>query len=147
MNLPQQGIYQGEVVHVRVRPKRHILSLKIFQLFINLCDLETTTRRLSLFSYNRFNLFSINDKKWGARDGTPLLTYIRGLAEKSCGPKTAQLIYMLCFPALLGRVFNPLTTYYCYNAEGALQCLVRGVEMQAGSANYPIFGTAREQVR
>ena len=31
---------------------------------------------------------------------------------------------MLCFPAVLGRVFNPLTTYYCFDADGLLQSMV-----------------------
>jgi DUF1365 family protein len=98
--------------------------MNVFELFINLDDLANLTKRLRLFSYNRFNLFSINDKKWGARNGTPLVDHVRTLAIKATGEGSANSIFMLCFPALLGRVFNPLTTYYCYDAEGELRCLV-----------------------
>ena len=124
MSLPKQGIYHGKVVHVRTAPKRHVLSMDVFEIFINLDDVEALTKKLRLFSFNRFNLFSINDKKWGARNGRPLATHVRSLATKAAGPDAARHIFMLCFPALLGRVFNPLTTYYCYDDAGDLRCLV-----------------------
>lgn len=124
MNLPKQGIYHGKVVHVRTAPKRHVLSMNVFELFINLDEVAALSKKLRLFSFNRFNLFSINDRKWGTRNGTPLAQHVRHLATKAAGKNAAQHIYMLCFPALLGRVFNPLTTYYCYDDQGELRCLV-----------------------
>ena len=124
MTLPKQGIYHGKVVHVRTTPKHHVLSMNVFELFINLDEIHTLTRSLRLFSYNRFNLFSVNDRKWGARNGTSLVEQVRALASKATGQGSAAHIFMLCFPALLGRVFNPLTTYYCYDDAGQLRCLV-----------------------
>jgi DUF1365 family protein len=124
MKLPKQGIYHGKVVHVRTAPKRHVLSMNVFELFINLDEMENLSQKLHLFSFNRFNLFSVNNRKWGARDGTPLAAHVRNLATKAAGKDAAHHIFMLCFPALLGRVFNPLTTYYCYDEAGELRCLV-----------------------
>jgi uncharacterized protein len=124
MSKLTSSLYRGEVVHVRVTPKRHVLSLKVFNLFLNVDDLDTLTRTLRLFSYNRFNLFSINDKKWGSGGAKPIAQHVRGLAEEAAGRGSAAQIFMLCFPAVLGRVFNPLTTYYCFDAEQQLQCMV-----------------------
>ncbi len=124
MTLPRQGLYHGKVVHVRTAPKRHVLSMKVFELLINLDDATKLSKTLRLFGYNLFSLFSINDHQWGARNGTPLVDHVRALANKATGSGSARHIFMLCFPALLGRVFNPLTTYYCYDAQGELRCLV-----------------------
>ncbi len=118
------SLYRGEVVHVRVTPKRHVLSLKVFNLFLNVDDLDRLSKSLRLFSYNRFNLFSISDKKWGSGGAAPIATHVRALAEKATGAGSAAQIYMLCFPAVLGNVFNPLTTYYCYDAARQLRCMV-----------------------
>jgi uncharacterized protein len=118
------SLYRGEVVHVRVAPKRHVLSLKVFNLFLNVDELDKLSKSLRLLSYNRFNLFSINDRKWGSGGSKPIAQHVRTLAEEATGVGSAAQIYMLCFPALLGRVFNPLTTYYCFDANQDLQCMV-----------------------
>jgi uncharacterized protein len=118
------SLYRGEVVHVRVAPKRHVLSMKVFNLFLNVDDLDKLSKSLRLFSYNRFNLFSISDRKWGSSGATPIAQHVRALAEEATGAGSATKIYMLCFPAVLGRVFNPLTTYYCFDAQQQLQCMV-----------------------
>ena len=124
MTKLRSSLYRGEVVHVRVAPKRHLLSLKVFNLFLNVDELDRLSQRLRLFSYNRFNLFSINDRKWGSGGTKPIAHYVRELAEEATGTGSAAQIYMLCFPAVLGRVFNPLTTYYCLDADEQLQCMV-----------------------
>jgi uncharacterized protein len=118
------SLYRGEVVHVRVAPKRHVLSMKVFNLLLNVDELDALSTRLRLFSYNQFNLFSISDRKWGSDGARPIADHVRALAEKATGVGSAKSIFMLCFPAVLGRVFNPLTTYYCFDTENALQCLV-----------------------
>jgi uncharacterized protein len=118
------SLYRGEVVHVRVAPKRHVLSLKVFNLYLDVDELDGLSRRLRLFSYNRFNVFSINDRKWGSAGAKPIALQVRALAEEAMGAGSAKKIFMLCFPAVLGRVFNPLTTYYCFGEDQTLQCMV-----------------------
>ncbi len=145
MSLPKPGIYHGEVVHVRTAPKRHVLSMNVFELFVDLDQIENLSKKLRLFSFNRFNLFSINETKWGARDGTPLAAHVRKLATKAAGPQAAHHIFMLCFPALIGRVFNPLTTYYCYDPEGELRCLVFEVSNTFGEHHTYVVPAAQAQ--
>jgi DUF1365 family protein len=33
-------------------------------------------------------------------------------------------VYLLCYPRVLGYVFNPLSVYYCYARTGQLQALI-----------------------
>ncbi len=116
------SLFQCEVGHVRVKPLRHALRMQIFYLWLDLDDLNK--KKWRLFSYNRFNLFSVNDRRWGKRDGTSVADHIRELAGATAGAGSARRIFMLCLPAVLGRVFNPITSYYCFDDQDQLTCLV-----------------------
>ena len=90
MTMLQPCLYRGEVVHVRVAPRRHVLSLKVFNLFLNVEELDRLSQKLRLFSYNRFNLFSISDKKWGSGGAVPIAQHVRTLAEEATGAGSAS---------------------------------------------------------
>ena len=131
--ITPSSLYVAEVVHVRTKPVRHTLRMKIFYLWL---DVEQLSKlKLRLFSYNRFNLFSVNDRKWASRGHTPIATHIRGLAEKAVGTGNVHRIFMLCMPALFGRVFNPITSYYCFDADQQLKCLVFEVNNTFGQSH------------
>jgi uncharacterized protein len=116
-------LYLGDVVHRRVRPVQHILRYRVYNFFVDVDELSELGKRLKLFSYNRINLFSIDDRKFGAGDGTPIREHVWGLVRASSCSARVKRIFMLCYPAVLGRVFNPLTTYYCYDCNEQL-CLM-----------------------
>jgi hypothetical protein len=109
--MPELGaIYRGEVVHRRLRPVLHGLSYRVFALLVDCEALPTLGNKLRLFSYNRFNLFSIHDRDHG--DGTTLLPYLRNVAEQAGLANEICRFSMLCYPRLLGYVFNPITVYF-----------------------------------
>jgi uncharacterized protein len=127
------SLYASEVVHVRTQPVRHMLRMKLFYIWLDLDRLADMNLRL--FSYNRFNLFSISDKKWGKRDGSPLAQHIRQRAEAASGTGSAQSIRMLCLPALFGRVFNPITCYYCFDNNNQLRTMIFEVNNTFGDSH------------
>ncbi len=116
-------LYVGDVVHRRVQPVKHNLRYKVYNFFVNIDELPQLGKRFKLFSYNRFNLFSIFDRKFGPSDGTSIRDHIWSLVKSAGFEDKVKQIFMLCYPAVLGRVFNPLTTYYCYNSAGEI-CLM-----------------------
>lgn len=122
MSTLQSCMYLGEVGHKRVSPVQHSLRYRVYDVFVDVDDLTGLSARLKFFSYNRFNFFSINDRQFGAGDGTPIAEHVWKLVRSSAEPEKVKRIFMLCYPAVLGRVFNPLTTYYCYNDQDKL-CL------------------------
>lgn len=123
MSQAQSCLYVGDVVHRRVQPVKHQLRYKVYNFFVDVDELPELGRKLKLFSYNRFNLFSIFDRKFGVGNGTSLRDHVWSLAKSANLEAKVARIFMLCYPAVLGRVFNPLTTYYCYDAAGQV-CLM-----------------------
>ena len=76
------GLYRGVVTHTRLRPKRHRLRYRIFQLLFSLDELSALDRRLKLFSVGRFNLFSLRETDFGDGHGG-LRAYVDGVLAKA----------------------------------------------------------------
>ena len=69
-------IYNGEVTHTRFKPVRHFLKYKTFSLFVDLDEISQLDKSISIFSHNKFNIFSFYDKDHGERDGSSLKDWI-----------------------------------------------------------------------
>jgi DUF1365 family protein len=108
------ALYEGIVVHKRLRPVHHALRYHVFSLLLDCEALPDLDRRLRLFSYNRFNLLSLYDRDHG--DGSSLSHYLQGIAAKS-GQEIDRFL-MLCYPRMLGYGFNPVTVYFGLDADG-----------------------------
>ncbi len=115
------ALYQGVVVHKRIRPITHALRCRVFTLLLDCDELQTLDRRLRFFSYNRFNLCSLYDGDHG--DGTPLHLYLRNIAVQS-GQDDIDRFMMLCYPRMLGVGFNPITVYFGLDPGGRPKLIV-----------------------
>lgn len=129
----------GLVVHRRYRPTLHSLHYRVFSLLLDLDDVEAISRRLKLFSFNGPNLFSVQEKDHG--DGA-----VEGLKRCILNKVTARYpdaeitrVAMLCFPRVLGYVFNPLTVYYCYGEEDELAAIVYEVNNTFGDRHHYVL--------
>lgn len=132
MSEGQSALYFGEVMHQRVRPRRHRLRYGVFFVFVDIDELAGLHQRLPLFSYNRFNLFSFFDKDHGPGDGGPLRPWVeRHLAEAGID-LGGGAIRLLCFPRVLGYVFNPITVYFCHRLNGELGAILYEVSNTFG---------------
>ena len=130
MTSPGEAIYAGTVLHTRLRPVEHRLRYRVFSVMFDCDRLDTIGARCRLLSYNRANLFSLRDADHG--DGTPLRAYLAGLAEQAgCGAAVRRFV-MLCYPRVLGYVFNPLTVYYGLDGEDCVRLLVYEVNNTFG---------------
>ncbi|AXS41503.1 DUF1365 domain-containing protein [Breoghania sp. L-A4] len=128
--MTAEALYSGTVVHTRLRPCVHTLRYSVFALLFDCDRIDALGGRLRLFSYNRFNLFSLYDRDHG--DGTPLRAYLHGLAAQSGHGGDVRRFAMLCYPRILGYAFNPLTVYFGLDAEGDPRLVVYEVNNTFG---------------
>lgn len=157
MSAPASAIYAGEVVHKRLRPRRHRLRYSVFSTLIDLSELPDLDRRLRLFSWNRFNLFSFHEADHGPGRAGGLEAHIRALlAERDLDIGRGR-IALLCYPRVLGYVFNPLSVYFCHDEESGLRAIVYEVSNTfqercsyvvpvPGDAGSTIFQSCRKQL-
>lgn len=130
--MAETCLYRGEVVHRRLRPVRHELRYRVFNLLADVDGLDETASRLRWFSYNRFNLFSIMDRNHGPGDGTPVRDHAWQLVRSAEGGDQVTRIFMFCYPSVLGYVFNPLTIYYGLDAGDQLRMMIYEVNNTFG---------------
>ncbi len=110
-------IYNGEVNHTRFKPVKHFLNYKTFSLFIDLDEIEKLDKTISIFSHNKFNIFSFYNKDHGDRDGNCLKKWVISNLKKYKIEGNISKIKILCYPRIFGYVFNPLSIFYCYENE------------------------------
>jgi hypothetical protein len=126
------SLVPGTVMHARMKPKTHRFSYKVFNLLIDLDRLSEANRASRFFSVGaRFNLASFRESDHG--DGqTPL----RAQVERLLGPAGVDLtggrVLLLCYPRILGFVFNPISVYFCYHADDALAAVIYEVRNTFG---------------
>ena len=133
------AIYNGTVIHKRFKPKLHFFKYKVFSLLIDLSELSTLDKKINFFSYNRFNLISFFDKDHGERDGTSLIEWVKkNLRENNIDAEEIK-IRLLCYPRILGYVFNPLSVFYIYNNNEKLISILYEVKNTFGEQHTYIF--------
>jgi DUF1365 family protein len=140
--MPETCLYFGEVVHKRLNPIRHELRYRVFNVFMDIDDLEACAGRLWLFSYNRFNLFSLSDYNHGPGDGTPIRQHVWDLVRNTTAGTEISKIFMFCYPRVLGYVFNPLTVYYAYDAKDHLRLMIYEVNNTFGGRHSYVIPVA-----
>jgi DUF1365 family protein len=134
----RSALYRGSVMHVRLAPVRHRLRYRVFTLLIDLDELPALAQGLRWLSHNRFNLMSLHDRDHGdpltggARPGEGLRAWAeRTLGAAGIAPPRGR-IELLCFPRILGYVFNPLSLWLCRDPEERLRAVIYEVHNTFG---------------
>jgi len=139
------ALYFGTVTHQRLRPVRHELDYRVFSLLLDLDELPELARRLKFLAHNRFNLFSFHDRDHGARRDQALRPYVEGQLARAGIALDGGAIRLLCFPRVLGYVFNPLSIYFCHGPDQALRAILYEVSNTFGEQHsylIPVSGRA-----
>ena len=140
------AIYTGHVVHKRIHPRSHGFKYKVFALALDLDEVAKAASSLRLFSYNRFGPSCFFDADHGRGDGRTAAEHIRAtLAEAGFAYAGARIV-LLCYPRILGFVFNPLSIYFCHDAAGRLSVIVYEVTNTFGERTsyvIPVGGDGR----
>ena len=126
------GIYRGHVVHKRVRPAPHALDYKVFSFLLDIDEIASLTKRLRLFSYNAWNVFSFHDRDHGPGGQTTIREIAHAALIEAERPSEGRRILVLAYPRIFGYVFNPLSVFFVYAPSGDLETLIYEVSNTFG---------------
>ena len=137
--IKESCIYFGNVVHKRFKPKEHFFKYRVFSLFLDLSEIKLISKKILFFSYNRFNLISFFDKDHGDRNGSNLSAWvIKNIKQKGIETNNIK-IKLLCYPRILGYVFNPLSIFFIYDKNSCLIAILYEVKNTFGEQHTYIF--------
>ena len=139
--IKESCIYNGHVIHKRFKPKEHFFKYKVFSLLIDLSEVHEIEKKISFFSYNKFNLISFFDKDHGVRDGSSLAEWVKNNLKKTGVESERIKIKLLCYPRILGYVFNPLSIFFVYNSNSSLIAILYEVKNTFGEQHTYVFKT------
>jgi len=147
------AIYHGTVRHRRMLPAEHSFNYHMFMMYLDLDELPQVFQGSRLFSTTRRAAarFCREDHLGGKNGdiaGIPLDQAVRDLVEQSTGQRPQGPIRLLTHLRYFGYVFNPVSFYYCFNADdtrletivaevnntpwGERECYVLGKDAEVG---------------
>ncbi len=118
--LVRSALYEGTLVHVRHEPREHAFRYPVAYWLLDLDELPELERRFRSIGVNRRALFSLRDRDHFDGDGTAL----KEAVVRTAGDPSIQRVLVLTQLRVLGYVFNPVSFYWCYRADGSLACMV-----------------------
>ena len=125
-------LYPGRVMHARFKPKAHRFTYNVYNLLIDLDRLSEANKASLFFSVGRFNLLSFFDRDHApAQDTTARAQVDRLLAEAGYRHRAVRVL-LLCYPRVLGFVFNPISVYFAYDQDDALIAVIYEVRNTFG---------------
>lgn len=132
MTAFRSALYDSVVVHRRHRPVTHALRYKLVYALIDVAEIGEMAHRLKLFSYNRFNVFSLHDRDYGPGDGTSIQAHVARTIANAGLTGEIDRVQLLCLPRILGYAFNPLSVYFAFARDGALRLVIYEVSNTFG---------------
>ena len=132
-------IYHGTVEHERYVPRRHRLIYPHHVYALELDALADLDRRLFLFGYNRPRPVSLYDSDHMEANHSQIRQKVLAHLSPYLTATAIERIIMVTSPRLFGYVFNPVSFYYCFDADGGLLASLAEVNNTFGEKHiYPL---------
>lgn len=117
-------IYSGRLDHLRRHPVRHAFSHRLFMLYLDLDELPGSLDLWPLCSARRPALARFRRDDHLGPPEQPLAHSVRELVHQRLGRRPAGPVRLLTHLRYFGYCFNPVSVYFCHDADGALDALV-----------------------
>ena len=146
-DAPALSLYVGRTTHARLEPRAHRFSYGVFQILIDVDQVGPALKGRRAIRHGRVGLFSFTERDHGARDGRPLRGWVEHTLKEAGLAVTASAIRLLCFPRVLGFVFNPISVFFVYDGGSRLEAVIYEVNTTFGQTHAyvgPAVGAAEE---
>ncbi len=124
------AVCMGAVMHERTRPVHNRFIYPLATLRIPLSRLDGL--RVPLLGVDRPGLFSLQSRDHGARNGAPLLPWIRDLLARHGLVEADGEVVLQTMPRMFGFLFNPVSFWFCHDRQGGLRAVLAEVSNTFG---------------
>ncbi|MDG4665775.1 DUF1365 family protein [Mycobacterium sp. 236(2023)] len=133
------ALYRTRITHLRRAPVHHYFEHRSYSWYVDLDALPRLPRWLRPFAR-----FEARDHLWEADNDT-----LRGRVDAFLAAKGIELpggsVTALMHAKVLGYVFNPLSLYWCHDADGVLRYVIAEVHNTYGGRHAYLLPPSAEQ--
>ena len=69
-------VYFGDVMHMRLKPRKHLFRYKVFSLFLDIDSLDRLEKTSKIFRVNKWGLISLYQTDHGNRKDKKLRNWV-----------------------------------------------------------------------
>jgi DUF1365 family protein len=122
------ALYHGWLDHRRLAPRRHAFRYRLAMAYLDLAELDQVFRGRWLWSTRRLALVRFDRRDHLGDPAQPLDEAVRAVVAERTGQRPEGPIRLLTHLRHFGYVFNPVSFYYCFDADDrALEAVVAEV--------------------
>ncbi len=111
-------IYRGHIRHRRFLPVSNAFRYGIFLMYVDLDELPHLFDGVRCWSFEKPNLASFHRRYYFGDPSIPLADAVRGAVRDKLGVVLDGPIRLLTHFRYFGYCYNPVSFYYCFDAEG-----------------------------
>ena len=135
--LIDSGLYVGRLRHRRFAPRKHEFEYPLFMALLDIDRLPELMKVSPVCSLNRWNWVSFDDRDHFGNPYAPLRDRLAEDARHIGVNVPAGRIFLLTHLRYFGYNFNPVSFFYCCNAEGMVETILAEVNNTFGETrNY-----------
>jgi DUF1365 family protein len=122
------AVYEGVVRHRRLVPHAHAFEYRMAQIYLDLDEVDRVFKDRWLWSSASGNIAQFRRSDYLEPKELTLAEAVRQRVETATGNRPLGPIRLLSHLRYFGLVFNPVSFYYCFAADGVtLACIVAEV--------------------
>lgn len=113
----ESAIYEGTVRHRRTAPVAHAFSYSTYMLYLDLDEVPDLFHNCACCAHEQFGIASYHRADYLGPKEVPLKEAVQRRVRESTGHAVNGPIRMLTTIRSVGYGFNPVTFYYCFEAD------------------------------
>lgn len=132
----ESAIYQGKVNHKRLLPKLHQFHYGLSMVMLDIDHLSEIFKQSRWWSLERFNIISFYRQDYLGRSTSDLKNSVQDQIYKKTGQCFEGKVFLLTQPRYLGFVFNPVSFYFCLDANNHLAYVLADINNTPWNERY-----------
>jgi len=112
------AIYEGRIRHRRYAVKAHDFEYRIYQLYLDLAELDQVFRKRWLWSFNKWNLACVLRRDYYGDASISIEQAVRDRVQQETGIRPTGPIRLLTHGRYFGFTMNPVSFYYGFRDDG-----------------------------
>lgn len=112
------AIYEGRIRHRRYAVKPHDFEYRIYQLYLDLAELDRVFKKRWFWSFNKWNLACVMRKDYYGDESMSIEQAVRDRVQAETGKRPSGPIRLLTHGRYFGFTMNPVSFYYGFLDDG-----------------------------